>query len=380
MSLPAKRFRIGVDFHVWDGIFQGSRSHLLGMYAAAIQLAPEFDFVFFLGDVDGLRTNHPEFGATHVQLVQMPHCNGLLRLGLLLPYLQWRHRIDLMHYQYRLPPYKPGACACTIHDVLFETHPQFFSRNFVRQSRWTSRTAVREANLLFTVSRYTQTELVRLYGVDPKRIAVTFNAVDHQLFRPAVDDSVILAKLNLQRQSYILTVGRLEPRKNQLGLLEAYAGLGAHAPLLLIVGQRDFRFQPLLDAIDALGLGSRVRLLENVSDAELPVVFRNALLFAYPAFAEGFGMPVLEALACGVPVITSNTTSMPEVAGEAALLVDPHSTVALTTALRRLVDDAALRARLSAAGVAQAALYSWQASAAVLIETMRRHFAVVDPS
>ncbi|MDO9073338.1 MAG: glycosyltransferase family 1 protein [Rubrivivax sp.] len=365
---------LGVDFHVWDGIFQGSRSHLLGLYRAAIPLAPEIDFVFFLDQPEALRRAHVEFAASHVRLVRMPHRPGPWRLAWQLPWLRWRHGVDLLHMQYRLPLLPAGACACTIHDVLYETHPQFFTRFFVWQSRLTGRQAARAAQLLFTVSAYSRDQIVRLYGVDRERVAITCNGVDFERFAPGAAGAAAVTALGLTPGGYLLTLGRLEPRKNHLTLLRAYAQLASDAPPLVIVGQRDFHYGAVFDEIKRLQLDARVRVLETVDDATLPAVLRHALLFVYPAYAEGFGMPVAEAMASGVPVITSNTTALPEVAGPGALLVDPSSPEQLAQAMARLLVDADGRRRLVQVGLQHVRQFDWQASAATFVAALRRHF------
>lgn len=372
-----------MDFHVWDQLFQGSRSHLLGLYEAAIPMARDLDFVFFLDDTEGLRRSHPVFAEPHVQLVSMPHRPGPWRLAVQLPWLRRRHQIGLLHLQYRLPPLLAGPCACTLHDLLFETHPQYFPRAFTWQSRLTFRQAARQAALLMTVSAYSRQEIERLYGVPASRIRLTPNAVDPQRFHP-VDPvagdpagAATVRALGLAPGDYLLTVGRLEPRKNHLSLVEAYARLGADAPPLAIVGQRDFHFQGVFDAIARLGLQERVKVLEQVGDTALPAVLRHARLFAYPSFAEGFGMPVLEALASGVPVVTSNTTSLPEVAGDAAWLVAPQDVAALHQALATLLAEPARAQAQAQAGLAQAARFRWPAAAAELLAGVRQHFGGV---
>lgn len=376
MSTAGRRRPVlGVDFHVWDGIFQGSRSHLVGLYRQAIVQAPEIDFVFFLDGVDGLRQAHAEFGAANVRLVHMPHRPAPWRLGWQLPRLQRRHRVDLLHMQYRLPLLPAGPCACTVHDVLYETHPQFFTRFFVWQSRLTGRSAARRSALLFTVSEFSRRELVRLYGVAPEHVAITCNGVDFDRFKPGNEGAEAVRALGLEPGHYLLTLGRLEPRKNHVTLLRAYARLGQDAPPLVIVGQRDFSYRAVFEEIQRAGLGTRVRLLESVGDEALPAVLRHARFFVYPAFAEGFGMPVAEAMASGVPVITSNTTSLPEVAGQGALLIDPNSPEALGAAMAQLLADSALRERLVQAGLHQVRQFNWSRSAATFIAAVRRHFA-----
>ena len=366
-----RRFRLGVDFHTWDGIFQGSRSHILGLYREAITLAPDIDFVFFLENVESLAQAHEEFRRPNVELVAMKHRPALFRLAVQLPWLQHKHRLDLLHMQYRLPFVRVGACACTVHDLLFETHPQYFSKKFILQSKITYRHAVRRADQIFTVSRFTQGEIARLYGVDPARIAITYNGVDRQRFFPGEAGAEHVRAAGLEPGGYLLMVGRLEPRKNHQTLINAYARLGPDAPPLVVVGQPDFSYQSIFDAIKAHGLEQRVRLLSSVGDGVLPALMRHARVFVYPAYAEGFGMPVAEAMASGVPVITSNTTSMPEIGGDAALYVDPSSVDDLADKLQRLLSDPALHARMGAQGLAQVEQFSWKQSAEVLINQVR---------
>jgi glycosyltransferase involved in cell wall biosynthesis len=384
-SLPARRPRIGVDFHTYDGKFQGSRSHLLGLYREAVALAPEIDFVFFVGDAEKLGREHPAFRAPNVTLVSMPRRNALLRLGWQLPWLQRTHRLDLLHMQYRLPLLPAwlggGPCACTIHDVLFETHPEHFPSAFRRLMHWTGQHAVRHSALLFAVSRFTRDELARLYGADAERIALTCNGVDAKRFRPGLDGAPLVRALGLKPGEYLCTVGRIEPRKNHLNLLRAYARVHAPRPPLVIVGQPDPDFGEVAvrAEVRALGLENDVVFLEHVSDQELPALIRHAKLFLYPSFAEGFGMPVLEAMASGVAVITSNTTSLPEVAGDAALTVDPHDSTELSAAILCLLADPRRRALLAERGLQQAQRFTWRASAQSLVGVYRQHFAEAAP-
>lgn len=370
-----RRPRVGVDFHTWDGIFQGSRSHVLGLYRQAIVQAPDLDFVFFLGDTASLRAAHPEFSAPNVTLVAMPHARAVWRLAVQLPWLRWRHGIDLLHMQYRLPLLPLGPCAVTIHDVLFETYPQYFPAPFVWQSKLTFRHAARHADVLFSVSEFSKQDIARHYGIEPARIRVTYNGVDTQRFHPADPHGADprLAALGLTHRGYLLTVGRLEPRKNHETLIRAYARLPADTPRLVIVGQRDFSYDGIFECIRAHGLQDRVQLLEQVGDDALPVLMRHARLFAYPAFAEGFGMPVAEALASGVPVITSNTTSLPEVAGDAALYASPTDVDELAQAMQRVLADDALAQTLAARGPEHVKVFDWARSAQVLVATLREH-------
>lgn len=369
-----KRLRIGVDFHTYDGIYQGSRSHILGLFKQAIILAPEFDFVFFLSSVEKLQSEHPEFNRPNVTLVKMASRPSIWRLALQLPFLRLRHRIDLLHTQYRIPFLPTGPSACTIHDVLFETHPQYFSKFFVLQSKLSFRIAAKFSKILFTVSEFSKSELVRHYSVSSAKLGVTYNGVDFTRFYPGDGGSSRLQEVGLVSGEYILTVGRLEPRKNHIRLIEAYAKLDPTVPPLICVGQRDFDYEAILALVDKLGIQNRVRFLENVDDALLPILMRHSKIFVFPAIAEGFGMPVAEALASGAPVLTSNSTSLPEVSGAAAVLVNPLDVPEIAKGMALLLSDSSLRLELRERGLEQVKQFDWAKSASFLVESYAAFF------
>lgn len=382
-AVGRSRPRIGVDFHTFDGIFQGSRSHVLNLFRSAIGLAPDMDFVFFLDQPELLRESHPEFGRANVTLVRMRHSPGLVRLGLQLPWLQFRHKIDLLHVQYRIPFVRLCPCACTIHDVLFESHPEYFSKRFVLYSKVTFRLAALRCSLLFTVSQYSRSEIANRYHIKPGAIRVLYNGVDRTRFFPGLQGREVVRSLDLEPGDYLLMVGRLEPRKNHARLIEAYSRLDSQAPPLVCVGQRDFGYGPALEAATRFGVEGRVRFLEGIADDVLPALMRNARAFVYPAIAEGFGMPVAEALASGVPVVTSRTTSLPEVVGNAAVLVDPLDVESIADGMRRVLHDEALAKRLLAEGARRVLRFDWEQSARTLVAAYRESFStryVVSPA
>jgi glycosyltransferase involved in cell wall biosynthesis len=370
------RPRIGVDFHTFEGIFQGSRSHLIGLYEAAVAMAPDIDFYLLLDETERLRREHPVFDAPNVHLVKMPTQRAPVRLAWQLPRLQQRLKLDLFHLQYRLPLWTAGPCVCTIHDVLFETHPQFFSKGFVAFARWSSRDALRRAKALFTVSAYSRNAMAQAYGVPANRITVTHNGVDTQRFCPGQEGAEFVRAQGLTPGQYLCTVGRLEPRKNHINLIKAYAQLPEPRLPLLVVGQRDFSFESIFEVVQAHGLKDQVQFLERVGDAELPALIRHCAAFVYPTWAEGFGMPVLEAMACGVSVVTSNNTSLPEVAGDLAWMCDPADPASIARAIEHAVHEPEEK-KLSrhAQGIARAQSFSWESSANQLLRVFRQQWA-----
>lgn len=363
-----------MDFHVYDGIYQGSRSHVLGIFAEAIQLAPQFDFIFFLANPEQLRNEYSVFNASNVQLISMPCRPGLVRLAWQLPWLRWRHKIDLLHTQYRIPPVALGPCACTMHDVLFESHPEYFGKAFTFQSKVSFRFSARKAKLLFSVSEFSKSQIVDHYGVTAERISVIYNGVDRQRFYPGDEGEDVLRKYGLQAGNYLLTVGRLEPRKNHANLFRAYARLPDTTPPLMVVGQKDFGHDGLPDLVKKLGLGKRVRFLESVPDLDLPAIMRNATIFLFPSYAEGFGMPVLEAMASGVPVVTSNTTALIEVADNGAELIYPADAASIEKAILRILLNPEWKATLLQRACKNLDRFGWMKSAGILVAAYEKHF------
>jgi glycosyltransferase involved in cell wall biosynthesis len=364
--------RIGLDMHVFEDLHQGSRTHCLELFSRVVLLSSTLHFVVLVAEPARLLESYPAFGTSNVEIVKMPHRSSPARLLMQIPVLAHRHRFDLLHTQYITPLLSPCATAVTIHDVLFESHPEFFGRFFTLRSKLLMRRSAHRSSLVFTVSEFSRNEIIEKYGLEREDVVTIANGVDSTRFFPGDHGASSLRTLGITPRQYLLTVGRLEPRKNHVGLLRAYACLSKPRPKLVIVGQRDFRFSEVMDVIADLSLKDDVVILEGIDDNFLPIIYRNALLFIYPTWAEGFGMPVLEAMASGVPVITSRTTSLPEVGGNAALYVQPENTRSIEQAINLLRKDPDLRGKLAALGLIRAKELNWDASAAVVSNAYQR--------
>lgn len=352
--------KIGIDFHVVDGIFQGSRTHVLELFSEVIRLSPDMHFVLFLEQTNLLRAFSPIFTAANVELVLMPHANPIKRLCWQLPMLQRKYQLDILHTQYILPI--PSFCVgvVTIHDILFETHPQYFAPVFRFRSSILMRLSAWRASHVFTVSEFSRKAMLSRYHIAPEKISVIHNGVDEARFYSGDAGKDVIESRGLSSKGYLLSVGRLEPRKNHVALLRAYAKLQNATLPLVIIGQPHFGFDEVFQVIQELNLAGRIRILSDIKDEELPAFYRHAKIFVYPTWAEGFGMPPLEAMASGVPVISSDSTSIPEVVGEAAVLVSPGNIDALLSAMEYLLSDDEFYADMRLRGLQQSMAFKWK--------------------
>ncbi len=336
-----------------------------------IPSCPEIEFVCFLEDTEGLRITDPSWDLPNVRLVHMKQGSAAKRLLWDLPRLAKREQLDLLHTQYVSPPASSVPCLVTLHDVLFESHPELFGPLFRLRSKLLMRHSARRAEHVLTVSEYSRQQIHERYGIEAARLSVVHNGVDGTRFFPGEKDAELVERRGLAPGRYLLSVGRLELRKNYDVLARAHAALGEQAPPLVLVGKRGQGTDQVLEQLKPQVERGLVHLLQDVSDAELPALYRHAQVFCYPSEAEGFGMPPLEAMASGTPVITSNTTALPEVVGDGGLQIDPRDVPALRDAILHLVNNPRQRQAMAASGLQRAKAFDWKNSAAALSQVYR---------
>ena len=274
---------------------------------------------------------------------------------------------DLVHALNSIVPHVGNTpSVVTVQDITFMSHPEVHAKLSRFHLRQMVPRACRRARLVIVPSRATGEELARRAGGDPSKMRVVPDGYDDARFTPreAPDDAAALDRYGI-RAPYLLFLGTLEPRKNLLRLLDAFALLRAQGipHRLVLAGGLGWGYQPVLDRLGSMGGDGNVLRVGRVADRDLPALYRRAAALVYPSLFEGFGLPVLEAMACGTPVVTSNTSSLPEVAGDAALTVAPDDVRALAEAMRRAVTDEAVARRLRAAGPVQAARFTWRETA-----------------
>jgi glycosyltransferase involved in cell wall biosynthesis len=287
-------------------------------------------------------------------------------------------RLDLFHSpDFTLPPTMPGVpTVLTVHDLTFVRDPDSADERLRAYLGRVVPRSVRRATHVLADSKATRQDLIDLWDIPPEEISVVYCGVEPR-FRPVVDPTVLAnvrARYNLGDRPYIFSVSTLQPRKNYRRLIQAFAPLaGRHQNLTLVIaGGKGWKYEEILAEPERLGIGGRVLFPGFVAEPDLPALLSGAALFAYPSLYEGFGLPILEAMACGTPVIASDRSSLPEVVGDAGLQVDALDVEGLTAGMERLLTEEGLRTELIGRGAGRAANFTWERAARELLAVYNR--------
>jgi glycosyltransferase involved in cell wall biosynthesis len=368
--------RIAVDARILSAPRAGSANYLLNLLRALPAAAPGHEYL--------LVTGHEQI----VNLIGVPGrwtvlADPAARLGdarweqVKLVELLERHQPDVFFSPtLTLPLLRVCPQAVVVFDLGFERFPEFYEPSLrAYLKRWVS-ASVAAADAVITLSEFGRRELCELYACDPGKVAVIPGAAEER-FRPVPPGGALAPVLQRHglRQPFVLCVAGIEKNKNLERLVRAFAEAirdDLREWSLVLAGRPGGATHSLLAAVESQGLGNRVRLLGPVSDEELPALYNAAGVFAFPSLYEGFGLPPLEAMACGTAVLVSNAASLPEVVGDAAVIVEAESTPDIAEGLRRLMSDSALRSRLSTLGREQAQRFSWRRSAELLLGVFDR--------
>jgi glycosyltransferase involved in cell wall biosynthesis len=292
-----------------------------------------------------------------------------VREQLSVPWTLVRTRAGIFHEpHYVLPPLTRCRSVVTIHDCIHLRFPQYLAkRGALAYARAQMGAAARRSNRILTVSEASKRDILEFFDVAPDKVTVIYNGIDEGFSTPPPEDKIRAVEERYQLQGeFALYVGNVKPHKNVERLLDAFHLVrrsGLDHLKLVVIGDEISKYAALRRAVHRYNLHKYVRFLGFLPDETLAVVYRLASVFVFPSLYEGFGLPPLEAMACGTPVVTSNVSSLPEVTGDAALLVDPYSAEAIAEAMRRVLTDDALRSDLSARGLARAREFSWERSA-----------------
>jgi len=281
----------------------------------------------------------------------------------------------VFHAQHILPPFCNCRTVATIPDIAHEHYPEFFSTFEALRSKALIRRSAERADHVITVSEYSKNDICKTYHIEPEKITVTHEGAGTEFFPrdKEVCREQVARKYGIQAP-FLLYVGRLQERKNLRRLLSAFARvkqMGAEQKLVL-VGKKDWMLGSIQAHAESLGLQDSVISTGYVSSEDLPVFYNAAEAFVFPSIFEGFGLPVIEAMACGLPVLTSYGSSLEEIAGDAAVLADPWSEESITQALGRLLTEPSLRQKLGQAGLSRSAEFSFKKAAEQTVNVYER--------
>ncbi|MCG8432308.1 MAG: glycosyltransferase [Candidatus Omnitrophica bacterium] len=306
---------------------------------------------------------------------------GIKRLiweQVIVPFRIFRGRISVFHGPaFICHLWKTSPAVITIHDVAYLVYPEKFVSAYRYYLKFWIPRCIRAADKVITVSHSSRKDIIRMLDVPAGKVEVIYNGkVDS--FRVICDEALLSScrrRYGLPKR-YILYLGTLEPRKNIRGLVKGYARFRALCPdldhKLVLGGGRGWMYEDIFTLIEEMGLDDEVRIIGYIPQKDLPLIYNGAQLFVYPSFYEGFGLPVVEAMACGVPVITSNTSSLPEIVGDAGLMVEPVDYGAMAEAMRRVLTDGSMRKRMVERGLLRAEKFTWEKTAESTLALYRR--------
>jgi glycosyltransferase involved in cell wall biosynthesis len=362
--------RIGIDGHAFSSPAGGVRRYVNELASACREIAADVEFVAIGADARSL----PPALATLPARSWLPTNLGWCLDGL--PRASRRATIDLFHAPaYTAPLWGVHPLVLTIHDVSYERHPEWYPYRSDRLRRWFYRRSARTADLVITDSEFSRKEIEAAYGIGPDRVLVVPLGVGAP-FSPAAEPLP-------PGERFILHVGDLHPRRNVGILVDALGLLRARADelnetTLVLAGADRGSVAAITERAAALGISGALRFVDHSSDLQVVDLMRRASAFAYPSLYEGFGLPALEAMACGAPVVASSAASIPEVVGDAGVLVSPHDVRAWYEALAAVLQSPARAAQMRAAGVARAAGFTWRRTAGQTVGVYRAALGLSD--
>ena len=355
--------RVAIDARKLHDFGIGTYIRNLLRYLARIDHDSEYVLLCFESDLGIAAQLGPNFRA-----VLEPSGNYSIREQIHVPWVLHRERPDVFHApHYILPPATRCPSVVTIHDCIHLMFPQYLRNRaaylYARGSMWS---AARQARRILTVSEASKRDIIHFFNVPPEKVVVAYNAIEERFAKTPSDEAMDRVRERYQlNHQFVLYVGNIKPHKNLVRLIEAFAEIrrrGFDQLKLLIIGDEISRLPALRRAVHSHKLHKHVRFLGYLEDETLAILYRLASVFVFPSLYEGFGLPPLEAMASGTPVVTSNVSSMPEVTGDAAVLVDPYNVDSIVLGIERVLKDPVFSDELRRKGIARAREFSWERS------------------
>lgn len=354
--------KIGIDCRtIQEAEPAGTARYTFELVQALLDIDDKNNYVLFFNKEPGKEL----FDKPNVKIVLLPHSKiSFISNHVLFSQALSREKLDVFHGTANMIPIGYGKnCVLTIHDLAIYQNPEWFPPQGF-STRIVVPKSIAKAKKIIAVSESTKHDLMRIFRVPKEKIEVIYEGAPSA--PPALEDG-LLDRFGLRTsEPYFLFIGTIEPRKNLATLLSAYRLLcqkHTNAPRLIFAGGRGWKNEDFFETIKKWNLDSRVSLLGYVSEKEKQALLQHAMVFVYPSLYEGFGLPILEAMALGTPVLSSRTSSIPEVVGGAAVLVDPNDDEEIAKGLEKLWKDASFRSELIAKGKERVKLFDWKKTA-----------------
>jgi glycosyltransferase involved in cell wall biosynthesis len=362
--------KIAIDAHSIGTQAGGNETYFRQLLRGLAQDKSDNQYILFHAHRDSLEEIEGDARFTPVSIPK----SSIVRLTVSIPRLLRKTKPDVFHCQYVQPPFTKAKTVVTIHDLAHEHFPEFFHPLEAVRMRRLVRATAKRADHITTVSKFSAADIERIYGVPPEKLSVAYQAASAE-FRPRDKKTCQehLARAYGIAFPFILYVGRIQARKNLVRLVEAYARLRKRGTTarLVIVGKKDWQSGKLLEKVRELGLDSSVIFPGYVSADDLPLFYNAAEVFVFPSVFEGFGLPVVESMASGAPTITSRGSSLEEVAGDGALLVDPFDVSSIADTMEQVLGDPELQHDLVNRGLRRSAEFKAEELSLRMLEVYR---------
>jgi len=356
---------IGIDAHQVGTQLGGNASYISGLITALGSIDTENQYTLYTTQAEAVRNLVSGFENFKVRLVRPG--SPIVRIPFSMNLVLRKEPVDVLLVQYTAPPFAPCRVVSVIHDISYEHIPETFRvAERVRMKLSISQTA-RSADGVLVPSEYTRQDIITTYKLRPEKVHIVPLAADEIFMR--VTDPTELDRVSLKyglKPGFILGLGSIQPRKNLVRLIDAYSQLSerrSDIPSLVLVGKKAWLFEESIRAARSLETEGKVRFTGFVPQEDLPALYTLASCFVYPSYFEGFGIPPLESMQCGTPVLAGNRTSLPEVVGDAGILVDPFDVLAISNGIERLLFDDRARNEFREKGFQRARMFSWKYTA-----------------
>lgn len=352
------KLRIGIDAHMVGDHSGGNENYYVNILN---KLEPDehIIYVFLRKGIDD-----SEFGR-RFRIVHFKSNNAVIRNFIEIPFLCIYYKLDLMHTQYFIPFIRPCPFVCVIHDICFEHYRNIFSRFETLRQRILVSYAARKSRVIYTVSEYSKNDIITCYRVPKNKVLVSYNAVNDS-FKPLSKDALnsreLRRRFEIGDSPFILCVGNLQPRKNLVNLIRAFSNYkekDAYDTRLVIVGKKAWMYNSIFSEALSNRYSGDILFTGYVDECDLVRLYNEATIFVYPSIFEGFGVPPLEAMACGTPVAVSQTSSIPEIVGDAGLYFDPFNVDEICASIYKLMSNKKLRDKHIRLGFERVQKFNW---------------------